>query len=384
MNIRGLTRKEFGRVKADKRTLALLFFVPFILIVIFGFTTGGGPTEFFNAAVITRDDLPSFGDFPSNHSDYDDIFISVMRDNCSAFGLYDSFNGSTEEKYNSSFYYCIELLRNEEIDVFIILPENFSETVDNETNPHLIYYIDGSDMQAVSAINVSIQEPISLFRMQAEFTENFTIMVPYLEFDVPFWESQMLNYALPIMIPLIICGTCMNLTTLSIVSEGPLPRMLLTPTAKFEIIISKLLANAVIMMLQSTEVFIMTALFGLYSLGSLFDLYLLLLATGFCGVTIGLFISSISPTEQVANQMYIIFFIVILLFSGAFIEPETLGSEFKIIINALPLAHAIPILLDIVTRGLSINLEHFISLNIISLVFIIMAYIAYSFKKVEV
>jgi ABC-type multidrug transport system permease subunit len=216
--------------------------------------------------------------------------------------------------------------------------------------------------------------------------ENFSMMVPYLEFDVPFWESQLLNYSLSLILPMIIIGTTMNLTSLSIVSEKPLPRLLITPTAKREIIFSKLIANSIIMLLQSTEIFIATAFFGLYSLGSLFNLFLVLVMVGFCGVCIGLFISAVSPTEQGANQMYLILFIIILIFSGGFLPPELILPEMQIIIDILPLSHASPLITDITLKGLSFraNLDHLLYLNLNSLVFIILAYIFYRFKKVEV
>ena len=76
---------------------------------------------------------------------------------------------------------------------------------------------------SVNAIDVALQEPISIFRISTTTMVNFTIMVPYLEYDVPFWESQVLNYALAMILSMIILGTTMNLTSLSIVSEGPLP-----------------------------------------------------------------------------------------------------------------------------------------------------------------
>jgi len=34
-------------------------------------------------------------------------------------------------------------------------------------------------------------------------TTNFTYMIPYFKFEVPFWESQVLNYSFLLMIPLI-------------------------------------------------------------------------------------------------------------------------------------------------------------------------------------
>ncbi len=383
MTIGGLIQKEFGRIKSDKRTLILLFAIPIILIVIFGLTTGVGPMKFFTSAIITLDEMPTYDNFPSNSSQYDDIFISIMEQNTTTWDLYRYYNSTNSGEYNEAFDRCFNLLKNELIDVFIVLPNNFSESVANKTNPILIYYIDGSDLSAVGAIEVALQEPLALFRVEINMLENFTIMVPHLEFGVPSWESQLLNYSLALILPIIIIGTTMNLTSLTIVSEGPLPRMLITPTAKRDIILSKLIANTVIMIMQATEIFVMTSFFGLYSLGSLFNFYLVLIMIGFSGIAIGLCISAISPTEQGANQMYLMLFIIIIIFSGTIMPPESLGSA-RFLSDMLPLSHASVLITDITLRGLSLNLEHVLSILLISLVFLAIAYIAYKFKKVEV
>ncbi|MFW9865064.1 MAG: ABC transporter permease [Candidatus Thorarchaeota archaeon] len=386
MNIGGLIKKEFGKIKSDKRTLVLLFLIPLILIIVFGLTTGAGPTKFFTAAIITKDEMPTYDKFSSNSSNYDDVFISIIQNNSTTWNLHTYYTSTNSAEFTEAYEECFNFLKNEIIDLFIILPENFSESVENRTSPVIIYFIDGSDLMAVSAVEVAIQEPIALFRVEVGMLENFSMMVPYLEFDVPFWESQLLNYSLSLILPMIIIGTTMNLTSLSIVSEKPLPRLLITPTAKREVIFSKLIANSIIMLLQSTEIFIATAFFGLYSLGSLFNLFLVLLMVGFCGVCIGLFISAVSPTEQGANQMYLILFIIILIFSGGFLPPELILPEMQIIIDILPLSHASPLITDITLKGLSLkaNLDHLLYLNLNSLVFIILAYIFYRFKKVEV
>ncbi len=383
MNIGGLIKKEFGRIKSDKRTLILLFAIPIILIVIFGLTTGVGPIKFFTSAIITLDEMPTYDNFPSNSSQYDDIFISIMEQNTTTWDLYRYYNSTNSGEYNEAFDRCFNLLKNEVIDVFIVLPQNFSESVANKINPILIYYIDGSDLMAVGAIEVALQEPLALFRVEINMLENFTIMVPHLEFGVPSWESQLLNYTLALVLPMMIIGTTMNLTSLTIVSEAPLPRMLITPTEKRDVILSKLIANAIIMILQATEIFVLTSFFGLYSLGSLFNFYLVLLMIGFSGITIGLFISAISPTEQGANQMYMMLFIIIIIFSGTVLPPESLGSA-RFLSDMLPLSHASVLITDITLRGLSLNLEHTLSLLLISFVFLLSAYIAYKFKKVEV
>ena len=245
MTLAGLIQKEFNRIRSDRRTLILLFLIPMILIIIFGLTTGVGPTKFFTAAIISRDEMPTYENFPSNSSQYDDIFISIMEHKTTTWDLYRYFNSTNSGEYNQAVDRCFSLLKNDLIDVFIVLPQNFSELIVNKSNPLLIYYIDGSDLSAVGAVEVALQEPISLFRVETDMLENFTIMVPHLEFGVPSWESQLLNYSLSLILPIIIIGTTMNLTSLSIVSEGSLPRMLITPTSKRDILLSKLIANTV-------------------------------------------------------------------------------------------------------------------------------------------
>lgn len=350
----------------------------------FGLTSGGGPTQFFNVSIISKDSMPTYGNFPDNSSSYEGDFISVFEGNLSSFGFKGYVNVTSEVEYEEAKNFYIEWLKNEIIDMFLVLPENFSETIDNNTDISLIYYIDASNTASLSAINVTMLEPIAQFRIKIGKTANFTYIIPYLEFEVPFWESQILNYAFALTIPLIIIGTTMNLSCLSIVSESPLPRMLITPTSKRSIILSKLIANSAIMAIQVAEIFIATAIFGLYSLGSLFDLFLVLLAIGFCGVSIGLFISSISGTDQQANQLYMVFFIVILMFSGTFISSENLPGFMQAIIYSFPLYHGIPLVLNITLKGLPLDIFSLFNLLLISFAYIGLAYIAYMFKKVEV
>ena len=145
MYLGGLIRKEFGRIRSDKRTLILLFVIPVILIFVFGLTTGGGLTKFFTSAIITLDDMPTYDNFPSNSSEYDDTFISIMQYNTSSWGFHSYYNATDLEEYDKAFNYYYDILRSGDIDIIIILPSNFSESVENKTNPVLIYHIDASD-----------------------------------------------------------------------------------------------------------------------------------------------------------------------------------------------------------------------------------------------
>jgi hypothetical protein len=104
---------------------------------------------------------------------------------------------------------------------------------------------------------------------------------------------------------------------------------------------------------------------------------------GFSGVAIGLFISAVSPTEQGANQMYLMLFIIMIIFSGTLLSVESLGGA-RFLADFFPISHASILITDITLRGLPLNLEHVLSILLISFIFLVLAYISYKLKKLEV
>lgn len=388
-NIGSLIKKEFGRLKTDRRTLFLIFVIPLILIIIFGLTSGGEPTMHYTVSIITEDD--QYADIFTNQTAfYDDLFISVVRGNCSAFTLYnhtdtqDFFNATSEDDFNTSLVLAKQLIRDEKIDAVIILPANFSETVRNGSNPCISYIGDGTDINVIDGFETALSEPIMMFKLYSQTYVNFTVMYPSLEYDVPFYKSEVLNYALPMILPLLIIGLNMNLTSLCIVTETPLPRMILTPSGKKDFIISKLIAYNLIMVIQVIEIFITLNFFEFYCRGDLFNFFMSLLLAGFVGNAMGMAISALAQTPQQANQMFIMLFIMVTLFSNAFLPIDLMPKFMGRIAMFFPLTHAIPIIRDITLRGFGLESDHTGYLVILSLVYIIIAYIAFARKKVEV
>nr|MDO8085400.1 ABC transporter permease [Candidatus Sigynarchaeum springense] len=381
-NLSALITKEFQRISVDKRTLALMFIIPALVLVIFGLSSGGGPMTLFTVNIITRDSQVTG---PSvNNSVHDEELIQSFQES-TVFVLHDRVYNMTND---SSFDFCFNQnknkLRQNDIDAFIIIPENFSETIENGTSViTLLVYVDGSDAKVSQAIHVAIQEPIAYFRVRARLTQNFTMVVPYLEFDVPYWANQVLNYAFPIVISMIMLGTCMNLTSLSIVSEAPLSRMLLTPAGKTSVVFSKLVTATVIMFFQAAEIFTIAGIFGMFSRGPLILVFLSLLLIGMVGICIGLFISAVSKTEQVANQLYIMFFIMFTLFCQSFLPVDNFPPFLQVITAVFPLSNAIPLLSSIMYNGVVIDVMALFVLGATGLLFYVLALIAYAFKEVE-
>jgi ABC-2 type transport system permease protein len=378
-------------LKTDKRALFLIFAIPAILIIIFGLTSGGGAQKFFTVTIITEDEL-SMDNFAlnlslvNNTATHDQLFITTVRDNCSSFGLFSMYNTTNLNEQDVNRNAALDLIKKGKVDAVIILPANFSESIIQLLDPVLIVYTDGSALGVTESISTALQEPITFFKLQTQALANFTVAFHNFENDVPEWKNQVLNYAAAIVLPLIIIGTTMNMTSLSIVSEEPLPRLVLTPSGKRELMFSKLLAYGLIMIIQSTEIFAIINLFGLYVRGTdnLFIFYLALIFIGLNGVCLGLAISGLARNPKQANQLFITVFIVITLFSNTFLPIDRIPYLFQVIAGLLPLSYATPLIVDIQLRGVLLNMNNPFMLLVLSALYYGIGYIGFKLKKVEV
>jgi ABC-2 type transport system permease protein len=176
----------------------------------------------------------------------------------------------------------------------------------------------------------------------------------------------------------------MVLTILVIVHEKPVARLLLTPVKRSEILLSKYVAYTLVLLLQTTLLITCTLASGLYLVGSLFDLFLALFIVGFTGLSMGIFISSLSKTKTEANQLFFALFIVIVLLSGIFIPIDAMPIYLQMFAYALPLSHGDPMIRGIVTKGNSVFGFDFFSLLGLSIIFVILSFIVFKKRKYEV
>jgi ABC-2 type transport system permease protein len=366
--------KEFGRIKSDRKGLIMLFLFPLITIIIFGFSSGGGYEIAYTVGVINQD-----------NTIHGYNMVNAFYNANTTMTVVANYTATNITEFQAAFEQAYELLKNDKIEMICIIPENFSESVDNSSNPVLIIYVDGSGLTSQNDLYLALTEPFMYFKMIEGNWSGTVLIFPYLEYDVPAGWNQILNYMAGLMIPLIVLATSMNVTSLSIVTELPLPRLLLTPAAKRDIILSKYIGYSLIMVVQVLVVFFTSLAFGLYITGSPLNLLILLLLAGLCGVSLGLFVSTFCTTEAQANQLFIGIFIFLTLFSGNFIPLDSMPAAFAIIANALPFAHLAPSWNNIAFRGFGLEfMAHIVPLLTFCLVLLILSLIIFRFRKLEV
>jgi len=165
----------------------------------------------------------------------------------------------------------------------------------------------------------------------------------------PSLESRVYN--VPAVIGVIVLMMCLMLTALGIVRErevGTLEQLLVSPLSPGELILGKTIPVAGIAMLQISLVTTVALLwFRIPLTGSVSTLFLAAVLFILAGLSVGLFISTISSTQQEAFLSMYMFILPAIILSGFMFPIDTMPEAFQHLTLLNPLRH----FLDVV-RGI--------------------------------
>ena len=174
----------------------------------------------------------------------------------------------------------------------------------------------------------------------------------------PQLESRV--FMIPGIVALLLLVITTNLSSMALVREreqGTLEQLNVTPLARWEIIVGKLLPYAAIGMLEVVVVLTFAVLwFHIPILGSK------LLLFGCCAIYLlttlglGLFISTISDTQQQAMMTATFFFLTPMLYLSGFIFPiENMPAAIQPLTYLIPLRYFVIILRGIFLKGVGLE-----------------------------
>ncbi len=169
----------------------------------------------------------------------------------------------------------------------------------------------------------------------------------------PSLESRVYN--VPAVIGVIVLLMCLLLTALAVVRErevGTLEQLLVSPLSATELILGKTIPVAGVALVQLALVTVVALLwFDIPLRGS--PLTLLLAAAMFivAGLSFGLFISTISNTQQEAFLSMFLFLLPAIILSGFLYPVETMPEFFQVLTVANPLRHFLYVVRAIFLKG---------------------------------
>jgi ABC-2 type transport system permease protein len=333
--------KEFIQLRRDRRMLALSFMAPILQLVLLGYAA--------------TTDIRSI---PMVVVDYDKS--SKSREFISQFT-------------NSGYFDVQEYLESsDDIDrqidhgnawVALVIPPTFSgKLMARETVPVQLI-VDGSDANSAN-IGLGYASQIVARYSQSMMLELLQQMpqgkIPSrVNPEIRVWYNPDLksrNFMLPGVVALVIMIVTMTLTSIGIVKEkeiGTLEQLLVTPIKPYQFILGKLLPFIIIGAVDVTLVLAVARFwFEVPMQGSVLLLYafsgLFVLTT----LGLGLFISTISRTQQQAMMTAQFFIFLPFIFLSGFVFPiENMPESIQMLTYIIPLRYFIVIIRGIFLKG---------------------------------
>lgn len=360
----GLLRKELDTLVKDKVSMFILFIIPIIIIAIIG---------------VGEVSLSTFGNVRIWIIDYDESeksqeFINTFKYN-STMGA----DVKTQADFNMTAAefeeYAIEKLPTEEVSAYMIIVKNFSDNLLVNGTTELPIYIDFIDFLSAFVAQASIIDGTVNYQIANTVFESDIFYFPVMK---PAESLNLLSSAAPFLTGIIIFA-CMNLiTTQCIVGDKPLKRLLTTPTFRSEVIIGKILAYLIIAIFQIVLILVLLEfVFGVQMRCLFIEIFLMLLLLALNSIVIGVFFSAISSSRLQSSQMFLFFFIMMLMITQIVRIPG--------IVVILPLEQAREAFTNLAFRGQTLwdVGPNIVNISLVTLVFFVITIIYFQFIKKE-
>ncbi len=333
-----MLRKEFIQMRRDRLTFVLLFGIPIVQLVMFGYAVR---TEVRNLPTVVLDESRTY----ESRS-----LISVMEQTR-------NFRIAGSALSRDEVHDWIESGRAR---AAIIIPPEFQADIKRHRTAHAQVIVDAADPLASSA---AIGGALLAASMRAAaITNPGGKRLPPLEVRVRPWYNPALRspvHIVPGLIGVLLSLTLLLVTSIAIVRErerGTFEQLVVTPVSKTTIMLGKLMPFVLVGYVQMTAILILgRVLFGVPNRGSLLLLYVLSLGFIVANLGVGLLVSTLVKTQLQAMQLSLFFLMPNILLSGFMFPREAMPVAAQWLGYALPLTYYLKILRGILLKGVGIN-----------------------------
>jgi drug efflux transport system permease protein len=333
--------KEFLQLRRDPRLFPVLFISPILQLLLLGY-----------AANMDVKNIPS-------------VVCDLDRSTTSREFLDDFIN---------SGYFSVEarVERMDEIDrcldhgdaaMAFVIPRGFGDRIAGGREASVMLIADGSESQSAS-IGVNYATMIAAAYTQKIIFETFEraggagLKPVLIKPELRVWynpELKSRNFMVPGVLGLILMIMTTTLASLGIVREresGTMEQLIVTPIRPYQLIVGKLLPFVLIGLVDATFVIsVARGWFGIPVRGSVALLFVLSLAFMLNTLGIGLFVSTISRTQQQAMLTSLFFIMPQIVLSGFVFPIENMPKFFQYLTTVIPIRYFFVIIRGIMLKG---------------------------------
>ena len=323
----------------DKMTLALVFLLPLVQLLLFGFAI---QTEVKHISTVV----------------FDQSLTGESRALLDAF----SASGYFDIEYAAGSYGDVnKMIDSGKARVGIVFPPDFAVSVNRGVPAQVQVIVDASDNMVANQA-IAIANSIGLIKSQEILAEKVRLAGPPYDIRVRPWynpDGITAYYMVPAILGTVVTMTMVLLTSMGIVRErerGTLEQLLVTPIKSIELMIGKIVPYIVLGYLQITLALIIgVTVFGVPIRGSLLELYILTLFFITASLGLGILISNIAATQMQAMQMGFFVMLPSILLSGFMFPRDAMPRLIYYISNLIPLTYYLDIIRGIVLKGIGFS-----------------------------
>ena len=339
--VRQMVRKELIELRQDPRLFGLVIMAPIIQLTMLGYAA---TTDVKDVPVLLVD---------QDHS-------TQSRELASRFDASQNF---VIVDAAPSVNAVPEYLDSGKAWMALVIPTGYGERVATGRSVAVQVIADGSD---ASSTNVALGYAGTLvagYSRELGARIGRALPAPLVSADVRVWynaELRSRDFMIPGIVALLLLVITTNLSSMAIVREkelGTLEQLNVTPLARWELIVGKLLPYAVIGMLDVLLVVgVAVFWFAIPLRGSLPLLLGMSLIYLLSTLGLGLFVSTVSSTQQQAMMTTTFFLLLPMVFLSGFVFPiENMPAVIQPVTYLIPLRYFLVIVRDIFLKGVGLE-----------------------------
>lgn len=339
--VRHLIRKEFLELRQDPRLFGIVIMAPLIQLTMLGYAA---TTDVRDVPVVVVDQDRSA---PSRElvARFEASENFVIVDTVSAVDELDAYLDSGRAW------------------MALAIPARYGERVRTGRPVTVQVLADGTDANSTNVALGYAGALVVSYARELTAAGGLAPGRPLVGADIRVWFNPTLesrHFMIPGILALLLLVVCATLSSMAIVREkelGTLEQLNVTPLARWELIVGKLVPYAIIGML---DVFLVVAVaVGWFEVPLRGSFALLLLMCGvylLSALGLGLFVSTISHTQQQAMMTTSFFFLLPMVFLSGFIFPiENMPEVIQQVTYLIPLRYFLVILRGIFLKGIGLE-----------------------------
>jgi len=336
--IRAMIFKEIRQSARDPGTMAMMFLMPIMQLLLFGYAINTDPRHL--PLAIEANDNSQF-----------------TRSIASALGNTEYFRVT---RVVQGFGEADRLIESGEVQFVVTVPPNFSRDLVRGDKPQLLVTADATDPSATGPALAAISEAVS-GALRRDLTGPLAVRnagEPPVEVIVhrsynP--EGITSHNTVPGLLAIILSMTMVMQTAMSVtreVEQGTMENLLATPLRPFEVMVGKIVPNFILGAVQIAVVLIAaTLIFHVPFAGSLTLLLLVTLLFMAVTLAVGFMFSTISTNQLQAMQLSFFYMLPNILLSGFAFPFRGMPRWAQILSEFLPTTHYIRLVRGIMLKG---------------------------------